>query len=275
MKRIPLVSNTVIYAFLILGSVVMLFPFVWMIISAFKTQSEIVAFPPTFLPNDPTLSNFIEVWNEVDFGRYMLNSVFVLVVKTVIILYTSMLAGYVFSKLTFKGRDAIFLGILATMMVPFPVTMLTLYQQMYWFKWIDSYHALIWTAAFSAFGIFVMRQFMDGIPNDLIEAARIDGAGEFKILHRIVIPLVKPALSALAIFTILAVWNDFLWPFLVLNSDSNYTVPVGLALFRGRYYTEYGIQLAGAVITVIPVIVAFLFLQKQFVKGVVFSGLKE
>lgn len=275
MKRTPIVSNTVIYAFLILCSAVMLFPFVWMILSAFKTQSEIVAFPPTFFPNNPTLDNFIEVWNEVDFGRYMVNSVFVLVVKTVIILYTSMLAGYVFSKLKFKGREGIFLAILATMMVPFPVTMLTLYQQMYWFKWIDSYHALIWTAAFSAFGIFVMRQFMDGIPNELIEAARIDGAGEFKILHGIVTPLVKPALSALAIFTILAVWNDFLWPFLVLNSDSNYTVPVGLALFRGRYYTEYGIQLAGAVITVIPVIVAFLFLQKQFVKGVVFSGLKE
>lgn len=273
-RRIDYLS-CLVYILLFTASLAMLFPFIWMMLSSFKTQAEIVAFPPTFFPENFTFTNFTDVWSKVNFKRFFVNSVFVLVVKTVVILYTSVVAGYVFAKLDFKGRNVIFLIVLSTMMIPYPVTILSLYQLMFWFDWIDSYHALIWTAAFNTFGIYVMRQFMLGIPTELIEAARIDGAGEFHILHRMIVPLVRPALSALAIFICLYVWNDFLWPFLVLNSDSKYTIPVGLALFKGRYYTDYAKQLAGAAITVLPMLVVYFVLQKQFVKGVVFSGMKE
>ena len=264
-----------IYILLCLGALLMMFPFFWMILSSFKTQSEIVAFPPTFFPEAPTFKNYVDVWVNVNFKQFFVNSMFVLIVKTVIALYTSILAGYVFSKLRFRGRNVIFVLVLATMMVPYPVTILSLYQEMFWFKWIDSYNALIWTAMFNTFGIFVMKQFISGIPDSLIESARIDGAGEFRILHRIIMPLIKSALSALAIFICLGVWNDFLWPFLVLNSDSKYTIPVGLALFKGRYYTDYAKQLTGATITVLPVLVIYFFLQKQFIEGIALSGIKE
>lgn len=269
------IAKTFIYILLGLGATIIIFPFLWMMLSSFKTQSEIVAFPPTFFPEAPTIKNYVDVWVTVNFKQFFANSLFLLLVKTIIILYTSIIAGYVFSKLTFKGRNIIFVFVLATMMVPYPVTILSLYQEMFWLKWIDSYNALIWTAMFNTFGIFVMKQFISGIPDSLIESAHIDGADEFRIVHKIIIPLIKPALSALAIFICLGVWNEFLWPFLVLNSDSKYTIPVGLALFKGRYYTDYAKQLTGATITVLPVLVIYFFLQKQFIEGIALSGIKE
>lgn len=274
-KKNNYIVTALIYILLGLGASIIIFPFFWMILSSFKTQSEIVAFPPTFFPKAPTFKNFVDVWVTVNFKQFFINSMFILIVKTIIILYTSILAGYVFSKLEFKGRNLIFLFVLATMMVPYPVTILSLYQEMFWFKWIDSYNALIWTAMFNTFGIFVMKQFISGIPDSLIESARIDGAGEFRIMHKIIMPLIKPALSALAIFICLGVWNEFLWPFLVLNSDKKYTIPVGLALFKGRYYTDYAKQLTGATITVLPVLMIYFFLQKQFIEGIALSGIKE
>lgn len=264
-----------IYTLLGVGAAIIVFPFIWMILSSFKTQAEIVSFPPTFFPEKPTVENFKEVWVNVNFKQFFINSLFLLLVKTIIILYTSILAGYVFSKLHFKGRNIIFICVLATMMVPYPVTILSLYQEMFWLKWIDSYNALIWPALFNTFGIFVMKQFIAGIPDSLVESAHIDGAGEFRILHKIIMPLIKPAVSALAIFICLSVWNEFLWPFLVLNSDSKYTIPVGLALFKGRYYTDYSKQLAGAAITIVPVLIIYFFLQKQFIEGIALSGIKE
>lgn len=275
MKKKIRISNIIIYFILFLGTIMILFPFFWMFISSFKTMEEIVAFPPTFFPKAPTVQNYINVWKEMNFDQYFLNSIFVLIVKTLIIIYTSVLAGYVFSKLHFKFKNGIFLIVLATMMVPYPVTILSLYQEMVWFQWIDSYKALIITGVFNTFGIFVMKQFITSIPDSLIESARLDGCGEFRILHKIIMPLIKPALSALAIFICLQIWNDFLWPFLVLNSDKKYTIPVGLALFKGRYYTDYAKQLTGAAITIVPVLVIYLFLQKQFVEGITMAGLKE
>ena len=275
MKKKVSISKIIIYIFLLLGTIIILFPFFWMFLSSFKTMEEIVAFPPTFFPENPTIANYINVWSEMNFGRYFLNSVFVLVVKTLIILYTSILGGYVFLKLHFRFRNGIFLIVLSTMMIPVPVTILSLYQEMVWVGWIDTYKALIITGVFNTFGIFVMKQFIAGIPDSLIESARLDGAGEFRVLHQIIFPLIKPALSALAIFICLQIWNDFLWPFLVMNSDSKYTIPVGLALFKGRFYTDYAKQLTGAAITILPVLVIYLFLQKQFVEGITMSGMKE
>lgn len=275
MKKKVNVPVILIYIFLFLGTILILFPFFWMFLSSFKTMEEIVAFPPTFLPETPTIENYINVWNEMNFDKYFVNSVLVLVVKTVIILYTSILGGYVFSKLHFRFKNVIFLVVLSTMMIPVPVTILSLYQEMVWLGWIDSFKALIITGVFNTFGIFVMKQFIVSIPDSLIESARLDGCGEFRILHQIVFPLIKPALSALAIFVCLQIWNDFLWPFLVLNSDAKYTIPVGLALFKGRFYTDYAKQLTGAAITILPVLVIYMFLQKQFVEGITMSGLKE
>lgn len=275
MKKKFGISKLVIYIILLTGTVMILFPFFWMFLSSFKTMEEIVAFPPTFFPEAPTIENYVNVWNQMNFDGYFINSIVVLVIKTLIILYTSILGGYVFSKLQFRFRNTIFLIVLSTMMIPVPVTILSLYQEMVWLEWIDSYKALIITGVFNTFGIFVMKQFIVGIPDSLIESARLDGCGEFRILHQIIFPLIKPALSALAIFICLQVWNDFLWPFLVLNSDSKYTIPVGLALFKGRYYTDYAKQLTGAAITILPVLVIYLFLQKQFVEGITMSGLKE
>ena len=262
------------YSILFFFTAVVLFPFLWMVLSSFKTLREIVAFPPTFLPEKPTVANYIEVWTKINFSLFFRNSLYIVVVKTVIILYTSTLAGYVLGKLQFKGRDTVFAIILATMMVPWPVTILSLYQQMVWMKLIDTYSALILPSIFYAFGIFMMRQFITGIPDSLVESARIDGAGEFRILHGIIIPLLGPALSALGIFSFLAVWDDFLWPFLVLNSERKYTIPVGLALFKGRYWTDYSKQLTGATITVIPVMIVYFFLQRQFVEGIAMTGIK-
>lgn len=275
MKKKITVMTVLKYFVLILGAFIVIFPFLWMFLSSFKTLGEIVSFPPTFFPENPTIENYINVWQEMDFNLYFLNSTIVLVLKTGIIIYTSVLAGYVFSKLKFRFREGIFLIVLATMMVPYPVTILSLYQEMVWFDWIDTFKALIITGAFNTFGIFVMKQFIADLPDSLIESARLDGCGEFRILHRIIFPLIKPALSALTIFICLQVWNDFLWPFLVMNSDSKYTIPVGLALFKGRYYTDYAKQLTGAAITILPVMIIYFFLQKQFVEGITMGSVKE
>lgn len=267
-------GSIITYSILFFGIGVIVFPFLWMVLSSFKTLQEIVAFPPTFFPEKPTIENYVEVWTKINFSLFFRNSLYIVAIKTVIILYTSTLAGYVLGKLQFKGRDTVFACILATMMIPWPVTVLSLYQQMVWMKLIDTYFSLILPSIFYTFGIFMMRQFISGIPDSLVESARMDGAGEFRLLHVIIIPLLGPALSALGIFSFLTVWDDFLWPFLMLNSESKYTIPVGLALFKGRYWTDYSKQLTGATITVIPVMVVYFFLQRQFVEGITMTGIK-
>ena len=251
-----------------------LFPFVWMIFSSFKTLAELVRNPPTFFPLEPTFDNFIKVWKEVRFSIFFRNSIYVATVKTLVILYTSALVGYVLSKIPFKGREAVFIFVLATMMVPWPVLILPLYQEMVWIRWIDSYHSLIWTAFFNSFGIFMMRQFISSIPDSLGESARIDGCSELHIFHKIILPLLGPALSALAIFTFLVAWDDFMWPYLMINTEVKYTLPLGLALFTGKHFTDYASQIAGASISIIPMIIIFLVLQRRFIEGVAVTGVK-
>lgn len=257
-----------------LGAVVIVVPFAWMLLSSFKPNAEIVQLPPTFVPDRPTFANYVRVWTEIAFGRYMWNSLWLATVKTLLVLYTSALAGYLFAIYEFRGKRLLFGLVLATMMVPWPVTIIAQYQQMLWFGWVGSYAALIVPALMNSFGIFMMRQFISALPRDLIDAARVDGASEFGIFHRIVLPLSRAAASALAVFVFLWSWDDFLWPYLMLLDDADYVLPIGVALLQGRYEVDFGAVFAGMSLSIVPVVIVYVFLQRSFIEGIAFSGLK-
>jgi len=273
MKKIS-VSKIFIYLILTVFGFLMVYPFLSMTLGSFKTNAEIMQMPPTFFPENATMANYENVLAKNNFGQYFMNSLGVAVIKTSLTLYTSALFGYVFCKLEFRGRNALFMVVLATMMIPWPVTITPMYQMMTWFKWVDTWTALIVPSAINTFGVFMMRQFMDSIPNDLLEAARIDGAGEFRIFHTIMLPNLTASISALGIFQFLGVWDDYLWPFLMLNDSKMYTLPIGLSLFNGQYAADNGSIFASATVAVIPVIIVYLMFQKRFVEGIAMTGLK-
>ena len=267
-------TQVAILLVLSLGAVVILVPFVWMMLSSLKPNAELVQLPPSFLPEEPTFANYVRVWTEIAFGRYMWNSLWLATVKTLLMLYTSALAGYLFAVYDFHGKRLLFGLVLATMMVPWPVTIIAQYQQMLWFGWIGTYTALIVPALMSSFGIFLMRQFIAGLPRDLIDAARVDGASEYGIFHRIILPLSRAAASALAIFLFLWSWDDFLWPYLMLLDDADYVLPIGVALLQGRYEVDFGAVFAGMSLSIVPVVIVYVFLQRSFIEGIAFSGVK-
>lgn len=260
---------------LIIGVLITLFPVVWTILSSIKPEGEIVRFPPTFLPENPTIKNYSIVWNQIDFVIYFRNSVFLATFISLIVIYTSAISGYVIAKMRFKGRNALFLLILVTMMFPWPITIIPLYQMMLKFGWDNSYIAMIIPSAFSAFGIFLMRQFCITIPDDIIDAARIDGANEFRIFHMIILPMLWPPIAALGIFNFLWTWEDFLWPFLILNSNNLYTLTMGLNRFVGAHYARTGPIIAGSTIALLPIIIVYFIFQRKFIEGFTLSGLKE
>ncbi|TJY42423.1 carbohydrate ABC transporter permease [Cohnella pontilimi] len=267
-------KQALLYLFLFIGVSVMIAPFLWMLLSSFKTNAEIMRVPFTIFPEHFKFSNYAKVWTEVQFSVYFKNSVLVAVTRTALVLYFSALAGYVLGKLQFRGRNVIFILILATMMVPWPVTIVPQYQLMVWLGWKGSYLSLIVPAMFSSFGIFMMRQFVSHVPTELLEAARIDGAGEFRIFHRLVLPLVSNSLSALAIIIFLWTWDDFLWPYLMIDDQSQYLLPIGLAFFSGQFKTSYDLLYTGATISVIPVLILYILFQKRFIEGITMSGIK-
>lgn len=262
------------YTLLIIFALVMLLPFVWMLLSTFKDQRELFEFPPKFLPKNFTLNNYVEVFTTVPFTRYYLNSLLVTFSSVVLTLFSSSLAGFAFAKYRFKGREIIFKTIIGAMMIPFPVTIIPLYIMIYNLGLVDTYLALIVTGAVSIFGTFLMRQFIVNIPNDLIDAARIDGSSEFGIYYRIIIPNMRAPLSALAIFSFMATWNAFLWPLLVVNDDRHRTVQLGVQFFTQRYGDLIHLQITAAAMAIIPIIVLYLFLQRQFIQGITMTGLK-
>lgn len=267
-------SSIIVYLILFLFSILMLFPFIWMILSSFKFNADVVAVHFQFFPKNPTLSNYSDVWGTFNFAQFFKNSILLAVVKTAIILYTSSLVGYVLDKIEFKGRNVVFIFILSTMMIPWPVTIIPMYNIMVKFGWVGNYTALIVPSIFSGFGIFMMKQFSSSIPTELIEAARIEGASEIGIFHIIIFPLLGSALSALGIFQFLWNWEDFLWPYLMLNDEAKYTLPIGLAFFNGQYATNYAGILAAATITVIPVLIVYFIFQRRFIEGIAMTGLK-
>ena len=264
-----------LFVLLFIGLLAMIGPFFWMLLGAFKTNADFVRTTPTLLPEKWTFDNFSRLFSKQDFFRYFLNSAGIALVVTAANLVFCSMAGYALAKLKFAGHRPLMAITLATLMVPGSVTLVPLFVLMSKLGLVNSYAAVTVPFMPGAFGVFLMLQFMFSVPDDLIDAARIDGAGEWRILWRIMLPLLKPALAALAVLQFLATWNNFLWPLVALTDQSKYTLPVALATFSiGQNKADYGLLMAGSVALVAPVIVLFLALQRHFTQSIAMTGLK-
>ena len=272
------------YAGLAVGAVIMLLPLAWMVSAAFKPLAEVIQVPPTWIPRTFTLQSFIEVFGQFPFARYLLNSFIVAVCVVISVLLTSSMAGYALARFNFPGRDLLFILILASLMVPFQTRMIPLYQLVTWVDWEilgivrirlqDTLLGVMFPWLVDAFGIFLLRQYIRSVPSDIIDAARIDGASEFRIYWQIILPLCRPALAALGIFTLVLNWEEFLWPLIVTSGHAARTLPVGLQSFAEQYAVNTHWQMAGATIAILPLVIAFLLLQRQFIRGIAMTGLK-
>jgi len=269
-------GDSITYAILIIGSLIMAMPFLWMVASSFKSIGEIWSFPPELLPDKFIWSNYLEAWNALPFNRFFFNTVFVTVVVTLGQLFTCSLGGFAFARLQFPGRNKLFFGYLATLMIPFPVIMIPLFITMRYVGWVDSLKALIIPGLFSAWGTFLMRQFMLAIPKDLEDAAKIEGCSYWGLYWRIIMPLCKPVLATLGIFTFMGTWNEFLWPLIMINTIPKKTLPLGLVMFQTRLAAEtpWHLIMAAACFTVLPILILFIVGQKYYVKGIVTTGMK-
>lgn len=260
--------------FLLFISVLVIVPLTWLFLSSFKTQAELGQRPPSLLPNSFGLDNYTKALESFGFVTYLTNSVIVTVGATVLTLVINSMAAYAFAKFNFRGKDFLFIVTLSTIMIPIQVILIPIYQVVASFGMVNTYWGLIIPAAATPTGVFLLRQYMLGIPDELIEAARIDGMGEFRLFLTIILPLAKPALAVLAIFSIIWRWNDFLWPLIVAQDSSLYTLPVAIALFNSQLVVPFNLVLAMSVLTILPVIVIFLFLQRSIVTGIAQTGLK-
>lgn len=256
-------------------SAISLFPIYWCLNTALKPLSEVTTYPPQFFPHTIKWSNFIDAWNYVPFTQFFKNSLIITGIAVISVLFFSSLSGYGFSKFDFRGKSAGFILILASLMMPWQVLMIPLYLMMARIHLVNTIWAVLLPILMSAFGVFLMKQYIDTIPQDLIDSARIDGASEFHIYWKIILPNVKSSLSALMIFTTMWVWNWFIWPLVVLNSPSKMTVPIGLQMFRSNMgVNRWNLMMAGVFISIIPVLIVFLIFQRNFIKGMTLSGLK-
>lgn len=268
------ISSITLNIVLLLMGIVTVYPFVWMVCSSFKQNKEIVALKQQLLPNVFTLVNYGNMNAHFNFMRFFMNSLFITLAVTMMVVYTSTICGFVLSKYQFKGRNLLFSFVLSTMMIPWCVTIIPKYSMIRWFGWLDSYTALLVPAMFSGFGIFMMKQHITSLPDEILEAARIDGASEFYIFHKIVFPMAKNGISSIAIFQFLWCWEDFLWPYLIINDEKKQLLSVGLKMFNGQYSTDYGALFAATTISIIPVLVIYLIFQKQFIAGIAASAVK-
>lgn len=263
------------HVLLMLGAATMLVPFIWMLSSSFKSLTEVFSFPPTLFGEEFRWENYLEISGRFNYFHYFLNSIKVSLWVVIFQVFTSATAGYVFAKMNFPGRDKIFMLYLATMMVPFHVTVITNFLQMSNYGLVNTLWSLMLPATVSTFGTFLMRQFFITVPNELIEAAKIDGCNPFTTFFRIAFPLAKSTIATLAIFSFMGVWNDYFTPLVYLNDQRKYTLPLGLASMQGMYSTNWPVLMAASVIAVLPVLIAFIFAQDAFVEGVMMSGLKD
>ena len=268
-------AHGITYVVLSLVGIIWVFPFFWMVLGSLKTQREIMAVPPTLLPKNPTLGNFTQWFTQLHFGNYFINSLVVAVVTMLGNLVFCSMVGYALAKIDFAGKNVLFLLVMVTLMVPSVATFIPLFVIISNLHMLNSYFALILPFLTQPIGVFLMRQFMQSIPDALLEAGRIDGAGELRIFFQIVLPQCKPPLATLAILTFLSSWNNFLWPLVAAQSNKMYTLPVALSLYStGQNATNYSVLLAGAVLVVTPILLLFVFLQKYFIQGVTMSGIK-
>lgn len=274
-RPIQLVPQIAVYLALIAAGVIMIMPLVWLILSSLKVSGEITTRPIVWFPKVPQWSNYAEAWRSLNFGRLFFNSTLVTLLTSLGVLATSSLTGYGLAKLKFPGRDQLFYLIISLMMVPFFMLMVPTYVIIKQFGWINSFAGVIVPEMTTPFGIFLMRQFMLSIPDDLLDAARIDGAGEWRIFWQIALPLCRSSLSALGIFALIYHWDNFLWPLLVLSHPEKMTIPIGLnRLWNPNSFPEYNLFMAGATLAVLPIVIVFLFAQRRFIEGIAMTGIK-
>lgn len=274
-KRNALIGKIIIYVILLIITIVMIIPFLWMLSASIKSDREVFMMNPfVWIPEVPKWDNYVKIWTKIPMLKFVENTVLLTIIVTLLQLLTSSFAAYSFAKLEFKHKNGLFLAYIATIAMPWQVYMVPQFIMMRGMGLNDKLMAMICLQAFSAFGVFLMKQFYEGIPSELCEAARIDGMSEYKIYAKIMLPLSKPALSTLTIFTFVSTWNDYLGPLIYLKTESKKTIQLGLKMFIGQYSSEYGLIMAGSVLSLIPVIIVFLCLQKYFVEGVASTGLK-
>lgn len=273
-KGLRISLMVLVYTLLILTVLAMLVPYIWMLSSSLKLNKDVFSFPMQWIPANPRWENFADIWTRIPLGRFIYNTAKLSIIVTILQLLTSSFAAYAFSKLHFRGKNVIFLGYIATIAIPWQAYMVPQFILMRYMGLNNTHLAIILLQAFSAFGVFMMRQFYQGVPDELCEAARIDGLSEYGIWARIMLPLSKPALSTLTIFTFVATWNDFLGPMIYLTDTKLKTIQIGLRMFISQYSAEYGLIMAASVVSIIPVVIVFLALQKYFVQGVAASGIK-
>lgn len=275
MKRKRVIGKVFLYLVLILITALMIIPFLWMLSASIKSNTAVFKITPfQFIPDVPRWDNYKEIWTKIPLMNFIGNTVYLTIIVTFLQLLTSSFAAYAFAKLEFKHKNTLFLAYIATIAMPWQVYMVPQFIMMRGMGLNDKLLAMICLQAFSAFGVFMMKQFYEGIPDSLCEAARIDGMSEYRIYASIMLPLSKPALSTLTIFTFVNTWNDYLGPLIYLKTETKKTIQLGLKMFIGQFSAEYGLIMAGSIITLIPVLIIFLCLQKYFVEGVASTGLK-
>ena len=261
---------------LMVGAFFMVIPFIWMFSTSFKPEVEVLVWPPKILPLHPTFLNFVDLFSQAPFLRFFINSVFISITSTVVILVTSIVGGFIFGKYQFPGRNLLFFIVLITAIVPFESYIIPLYTNMVQWHWINTYQGIIAPYLIMSFGIFLMRQHISStISDELMDAARIDGCSEFRILTDIVLPLTKSSGGALGIFAFTQAWMAFMWPLLMANTKELFNLELGLTMFQFKFSTNYSLLMAGSVLSVLPMIIVFVFLRKQIIESIALTGLKS
>ena len=266
--------KSLIYALLFFTAIFVAIPYIWMLVTSIKPVGEVQSYPPSFIVKHPTLLPYRDLFQTIPIMRYMWNSIYVSATVTIANLFFCSLAGYAFAKHRFWARDKIFFVLLGSLMIPWQVNMISGFILMRKLGWLNSYNSLIIPAMAGVFGVFLCRQFIMSIPDDLIDAAKIDGCGELAVFRLVILPLIKPVLATLAIFTFMQQWNSFIWPLIVINSSEMRTLPLALSVLNGQFGTRFAMVIAGSVVATTPMLIVFLFFQRYFVKGVVLMDLK-
>jgi multiple sugar transport system permease protein/alpha-1,4-digalacturonate transport system permease protein len=267
-------KNALIWGLLVAGAFVMLFPLYWMLATAIRPRTELFSGGFHLFPSDLVWSNFSEAWGKLPFTQFYVNSLIIAAIAVVITVFINLLAGYTFAKYDFPGRNIIFLLLISTLMIPIQVIMVPEFLIITKLGWVNTYAGVIVPRAAEAFGIFMVRQFMVSIPDELIEAARLDGAGEFKIFWKVVLPLSWPVVAVLTIFTFMWRWNDFAWPLVVLQDRASYTVTLGLNLMKGQFFTDWTGIMSMSLVSILPMLLVFIFFQRYFIQGIASTGIK-
>ena len=269
------ILSVIFHLMMIIVAAITLLPFFWMISASFMQTGEASLFPPRFIPSKATFDQYLFLFQRMNLGRAFLNSMILAISVTIVSLIVNSMAGFAFAKFAFRGKRPLFVFLLSSMIIPGQVTMLPVFFLLNKLGLLNTYFGIIFPGMASIFAIFLINQYLKGIPDSLLEAARIDGAGDFAVYWRIILPLAKPVLVTLALFTFMGTWNDFLWPLIVMTREDMYTLPVALANLLGEHAPDPELMMAGSVITVLPVLVVFMVLQRYYIQGILIGGIKE